>query len=63
MREHVHDGVPDEAIARLASQLWERRGCPLGSPDVDWFQAENTLLLELEERCPLCGPVTWPDSK
>jgi hypothetical protein len=28
---------------RLAYELWERRGHPLGSPEVDWFAAETSL--------------------
>jgi hypothetical protein len=28
-------------IAALAYQLWKDRGCPLGSPEADWFQAES----------------------
>ena len=27
-------------MSDLAYHLWEDRGCPLGSPDVDWFLAE-----------------------
>ena len=32
-----------EEIAKLAYQLWERRGRPLGSPEIDWFAAESAL--------------------
>jgi hypothetical protein len=32
-----------EAIARLAYQYWEARGCPGGSPEEDWLRAENDL--------------------
>src|SRR5260370_33761337 len=32
-----------EFVARLAYQLWERRGMPLGSPEVDWLAAERAL--------------------
>lgn len=32
-----------EFVARLAYQYWERRGMPLGSPEVDWFAAEKAL--------------------
>ena len=32
-----------EFVARLAYQHWERRGMPLGSPEVDWFAAERAL--------------------
>jgi hypothetical protein len=33
----------DEEIATLAYRLWNGRGCPAGSPDDDWFQAETEL--------------------
>ena len=32
-----------EFVARLAYQHWERRGMPLGSPEIDWFAAERAL--------------------
>lgn len=32
-----------EAIAARAYQCWHVRGCPNGSPDVDWQQAEQEL--------------------
>ncbi|MGO9241910.1 MAG: DUF2934 domain-containing protein [Bryobacteraceae bacterium] len=32
-----------EQIAALAKILWAERGCPEGSPEVDWFQAEQEL--------------------
>ena len=39
--------VPDrEQIARLAYQFWEERGRPEDSPEVDWFRAEQQLLLK-----------------
>jgi len=37
----VSDG--HEQTAELAYQLWESRGRPFGSPEVDWFSAERTL--------------------
>jgi hypothetical protein len=30
-------------IARLAYSYWEARGCPPGSPEEDWFRAEEEL--------------------
>lgn len=30
-------------ISALASELWIQRGCPIGSPEVDWFRAEEEL--------------------
>jgi hypothetical protein len=35
-----------EEIARLAHNFWEARGRPLGSPEEDWFAAEQDLLME-----------------
>jgi len=32
-----------ENIAELAYRLWEERGRPEGSPEVDWYQAEREL--------------------
>jgi hypothetical protein len=33
-------------IAVLARALWVERGCPEGSPEDDWFRAEQRLQLE-----------------
>lgn len=30
-------------IEALAYELWKARGCPQGSPEVDWFQAVKQL--------------------
>lgn len=35
-----------EEIARRAYQYWEARGRPIGSPDEDWFKAEQDVLME-----------------
>ena len=32
-----------EFVAKLAYKLWEDRGRPFGSPEVDWFAAERAL--------------------
>jgi hypothetical protein len=36
------DPEPDH-IAELAYSLWESRGCPIGSPEEDWYKAEQEL--------------------
>lgn len=36
------DGNQEE-IAKVAYQLWVRRGCPAGSPEHDWFEASEML--------------------
>lgn len=30
-------------ITNLAYKLWMDRGCPIGSPEEDWFRAEKEL--------------------
>ena len=32
-----------EFVAKLAYQHWVERGMPLGSPEVDWFAAEQAV--------------------
>jgi Protein of unknown function (DUF2934) len=32
-----------DEIAKLAYEFWERRGGPLGSPEIDWYAAEGAL--------------------
>ena len=32
-----------QQIERLAYWLWQQRGSPIGSPDDDWFLAEELL--------------------
>ncbi len=35
---------PDStAIAALAYEFWQDRGCPDGTPEEDWFRAEEEL--------------------
>jgi Protein of unknown function (DUF2934) len=36
-----------EFVEKLAYSLWVERGRPLGSPDVDWFAAEQTVYTSL----------------
>ncbi len=38
-----------EFVAKLAYQLWEARGRPFGSPEVDWFAAERAVYSSLVE--------------
>jgi hypothetical protein len=44
--ERVIEGVSSvehEEIARFAYSYWEARGRPIGSPEEDWYRAENEL--------------------
>ena len=36
-------GAGDSEIAVRAYEIWQQRGCPIGTPDRDWFQAEAEL--------------------
>ena len=36
-------GTREAEIAALAYELWQERGCPEGSPEIDWFRAEHEL--------------------
>jgi DUF2934 family protein len=36
-----------EYVSNLAYKLWAQRGRPLGSPEVDWFAAEQALYASL----------------
>lgn len=35
--------LDSEEVARLAFSYWESRGCQGGSPEEDWYRAEETL--------------------
>ena len=39
----ISGDVDESEIAALAYELWQERGCPIGSPDKDWFRAEQEL--------------------
>ena len=41
--EQMKEAYRHDEIAKLAYELWERRGRPLGSPEIDWNAAESTL--------------------
>ena len=34
---------PQEDLSKLAYALWEQCGCPYGSPEIDWLEAERNL--------------------
>ena len=49
-KRHALELVPDfsyesrrEFVEKLAHELWVKRGSPVGSPDVDWFAAEQAV--------------------
>lgn len=42
MQEHTAH-IDENAIRAKAHELWIKRGCPNGSADEDWYQAERLL--------------------
>jgi hypothetical protein len=53
-KKHPLELIPDfayesryEFVERLAHKLWEERGRPLGSPEVDWIAAERAVYSSL----------------
>ena len=38
--------LTQEAIARRAYQYWAARGRPIGSPEEDWYRAEQDVLMD-----------------
>jgi hypothetical protein len=42
-----HSQMPEtsmqENLEKLAYGLWQERGCPNGSPEIDWLEAECKL--------------------
>lgn len=49
--------VHREYVASLAHRLWVSRGCPQGSPEVDWFAAELKVDQELLDGLELGLPA------
>ena len=43
-------------VAIMAYQLWELRGCPYGSPDDDWYEAERRIKAWPERDANGVGP-------
>jgi len=43
IRSRLRETTNSTEIAALAYHLWQARGCPLGSPEIDWLQAEQQL--------------------
>ena len=40
---YAADDSDHEKIAIRAYELWIGRGCPIGSPEIDWLQAEAEI--------------------
>jgi hypothetical protein len=44
------ESIMQDDIARLAYALWQGRGCPEGSAETDWLEAERELRRSAEPR-------------
>ena len=40
---HLGEARRHQLISRLAYECWERRGRPLGTPEIDWLTAERAI--------------------
>jgi hypothetical protein len=43
VNSHPNGGSNYEEVKRLAHEYWHARGCPEGSPEEDWFRAEQAV--------------------
>jgi hypothetical protein len=41
--EQTNGDILHEQISLRAYQLWQERGCPIGSPEEDWSRAEEEI--------------------
>ena len=46
-----------QAIRRRAHERWLERGCPTGSPERDWLEAERELRAEADRAEPCAAPL------
>lgn len=54
------DPLDPAAIAALAYRLWEQRGCPEGSSEADWLEAEALLRAEAQRQPEASPPDEAP---
>lgn len=42
-----------QEVERLAFRRWQERGCPIGTPEIDWLGAEEELKASGTEEAPV----------
>jgi hypothetical protein len=47
--------ISNSDIAALAYKLWQERGCPEGSPDEDWYEAQRKLQSQTDSEAAVAG--------
>jgi Protein of unknown function (DUF2934) len=43
LADAVQPNLTQQEIASIAYTIWQERGCPLGSAEQDWLEAERRL--------------------
>jgi hypothetical protein len=54
----LYKDTEHKQIETLAYRFWLERGCPMGSPDDDWFRAERALNSDTNEEKSHDAPET-----
>ncbi len=61
MQQHIH--IDEARVRAKAFELWQARGCPEGSGDQDWIEAERLLRAELGAAAQRDGAPPGEDSE
>ncbi len=61
MQQHIH--IDEARVRAKAFELWQARGCPEGSGDQDWIEAERLLRAEFGAAAQRDGAPTGEDSE
>ena len=56
----MQNELDHQETERLAYQFWLKRGCPIGSPEDDWFRAEEEL--QVESALPFSDSAMGPNT-
>lgn len=60
--DRPYEVMVDKEIAMLAYEYWEQRGRPIGSPEVDWYRAEDDVNREQSRHVLGLGSVRFSKS-
>ena len=52
----------EQQVATLAYHLWQERGCPDGSPELDWFRAEEDVRSDEDAAIDQASEESFPAS-
>lgn len=54
----MDDAPLSEQIAALAYALWQERGCPDGTPEEDWYRAQQEIQAKQESHSEIVTALT-----